>query len=68
MTRVGYYDDPVFGEHDAGPGHPERPARLDAVRRGLREAGLVDALVSLAPRDATRDELLRVHSATHVDR
>ena len=68
MTRVGYYDDPAFGEHDAGPGHPERPERLDAVRRGLREAGLVDALVPLAARDATREELLRVHSAVHVDR
>ena len=68
MTRVGYYDDPVFGEHDAGPGHPERPARLDAVRRGLREAGLVDALVRLPPREATRAELLRVHAPAHVDR
>ncbi len=66
--RVACYDDPVFGEHDAGPGHPERPARLEAARRGLREAGLVEALVPLAPRDATRDELLRVHSPAHVDR
>ena len=66
--RVGYYDDRVFAEHDAGPGHPERPERLEAVRRGLREGRLLDALVPLAPRDATREELLRVHSATHVDR
>ena len=29
------YDDPLFREHDAGAGHPERPERLDAVRRGL---------------------------------
>jgi acetoin utilization deacetylase AcuC-like enzyme len=68
VSRVGYFDDPVFGEHDAGPGHPERPARLEAVRRGLREAGLLEALVPLTPRDARREELLRVHSATHVDR
>jgi acetoin utilization deacetylase AcuC-like enzyme len=68
VSRVGYFDDPVFAEHDAGPGHPERPARLEAVRRGLREAGLLDALVALSPREATREELLRVHSAAHVDR
>jgi acetoin utilization deacetylase AcuC-like enzyme len=68
VSRVGYYDDPVFGEHDGGPWHPERPQRLDAVRRGLDEAGLTGALVRLAPREATRDELLRVHSAAHVDR
>jgi acetoin utilization deacetylase AcuC-like enzyme len=68
VTRVAFYDDPVFGEHEAGPGHPERPERLEAVRRGLREGGLVDGLVPLASREATRAELLRVHTPAHVDR
>jgi acetoin utilization deacetylase AcuC-like enzyme len=68
MKRVGFLDDPVFGEHDAGPGHPERPERLDAVRRGLREGGIQGDLVALPPRPATREELLRVHLAGHVDR
>ncbi|HYN04365.1 MAG TPA: histone deacetylase [Vicinamibacteria bacterium] len=68
MARVGFYDDPVLGQHDAGPGHPERPERLEAVRRGLREGGLVGDLVPLPPRPATREELLRVHTAAHVDR
>jgi acetoin utilization deacetylase AcuC-like enzyme len=66
--RVGFYDDPVFGEHDAGPGHPERPERLEAVRRGLRQGGLEGEVVPTAGRPATRDELLRVHSVAHVDR
>ena len=35
---------PLFREHDSGPGHPERPERLDALRRGLREAGLEGTL------------------------
>ena len=65
---VGFYDDPVFGEHDAGAGHPERPERLDAVRRGLRDGGLEKDPVRLAPRAATPEELLRVHTAAHVDR
>jgi acetoin utilization deacetylase AcuC-like enzyme len=68
MMRVGVYDDPVFGEHDAGPGHPERPERLDAVRRGLRQGGLEREVVPLVPRPATREELVRVHTAAHVDR
>ena len=68
MKRVGFCDDPVFREHDAGPGHPERPERLDAVRRGLREGGIEGDLVALPPRAATREELLRVHTADHVDR
>ena len=64
--RVGLYDDPVFREHDSGRGHPERPERLDAVRRGIREAGLEERVHVLAPRRATREELLRVHAADHV--
>ena len=68
MTRVGFYDDPVFAEHDAGPGHPERPERLEAVRRGLRQGGLEGEVVPMAPRAATREELLRVHTPQHVER
>jgi acetoin utilization deacetylase AcuC-like enzyme len=66
--RVGLYDHPLFREHDAGPGHPECAERLDAVRRGLLAAGLESRLELLAPRPATRDQLLRVHSEAHVAR
>ena len=67
VPRVGIYDSPVFREHDAGAGHPERPERLDAIRLGLLDADLEGRLESMAPRDATRDELTRVHTAAHVD-
>lgn len=66
MVRVGFYEDPLFREHDAGLGHPERPGRLDAVRRGLREAGLEARLRLLSPRPATAQELTRVHTPEHV--
>src|SRR6266568_8234803 len=66
--RVLLYDDPVFREHDAGRGHPERPERLDAVRRGLREAGLEAGLRLADPRDATAGELRRVHTESHLAR
>jgi acetoin utilization deacetylase AcuC-like enzyme len=66
--KVGFYDDPAFREHEAGAGHPERPARLDAVERGLASAGLLERLQRLRPREATRAELERVHAATHVER
>jgi acetoin utilization deacetylase AcuC-like enzyme len=66
--RVGLYDHPAFREHDAGPDHPERPARLDAARRGIKEAGLEPRLQLLPPRPASRDELRAVHSAAHIDR
>ena len=64
--RVGLYDDPLFRKHDAGYGHPERPDRLEAVRRGIWQAGLEPQLQMLAPRPATSAELLRVHTAGHL--
>ncbi|MFC5583015.1 histone deacetylase family protein [Rhodanobacter terrae] len=53
-------------QHDPGPGHAERPARLRAVLQALdhdRHAAL-DRVE--APR-ATREQLLRVHSNAHVE-
>ncbi len=67
MSRVGFCLDPVFAEHDAGSAHPERPERLDAVRRGLERAGLLPDLRALPARPASREELLRVHTPEHVD-
>jgi len=66
--RLGLYDHPAFREHDAGPGHPERPARLDAARRGIREAGLEPRVEILTPPPAGREELRAVHTAGHIDR
>jgi len=47
--------------------HPERPARLAAVRAGAELAGLEDDLVLVTPRPASRDELERVHPAAWLD-
>jgi acetoin utilization deacetylase AcuC-like enzyme len=68
LHRVLFYDDPLFREHDAGDGHPERPDRLDAVRRGLREGGLEPKLIAAPMRPVTTEELLRVHTEEHVAR
>ena len=57
---------PRFQEHTTPPGHPERPERaevFDAIAREWRDRGGQVA----EPRPATREELLRVHDAGHVD-
>jgi acetoin utilization deacetylase AcuC-like enzyme len=57
---------PRFQEHTTPPGHPERPERaevFDRVAMDWRDRG--GRVVE--PRPATRDELLRVHDAAHVD-
>lgn len=59
--------DPVFAQHDTGRGHPERSERLDAVREGIERAGLREALVPLAVREATEADLLRVHPASYLE-
>jgi acetoin utilization deacetylase AcuC-like enzyme len=57
---------PDLDRHDAGPAHPERPARVRAALAGIDEAGLRDAVVTLEPRRATEDELARVHSVDYL--
>jgi acetoin utilization deacetylase AcuC-like enzyme len=66
-------EDPIFVEHDPGRGHPERPARLEAVHAGITQAGRDlggdgELFSPLPPRDATLDEITGVHSLAHVDR
>ena len=58
--------DPSFLGHDTGPGHPETAERLRRIVRGLRHDP-VDGTTWVEPRPATRDELIAVHSAVHVD-
>ena len=54
-------------DHVAGRDHPERPARLRAVLDGIEHAGVTDALVRVAPRAATREELELVHPPAFLD-
>ena len=70
------YDAPVsvllihsdrFAEHQTPPGHPERSERaevLDAVANRWRRQGAE----IVAPRAATREQLLRVHVGDYVQR
>jgi len=56
-----------FAEHQTPPGHPERPERaevMDAVTERWRERGLE----IVAPREATREQLGRVHGADYLRR
>ncbi|MDO8391405.1 MAG: histone deacetylase [Actinomycetota bacterium] len=61
-THAAYLD------HLAGPRHPERPERLNAVWEGVQLAGLAEALEPLVPVAATRAELERVHPMHYLDR
>ena len=50
----------------AGRPHPECPERLDAVLRGLGEAGLLNRLARVDARAATEEELLLCHTREYL--
>ena len=54
-------------DHDAGPRHPERPARLEAVLDHLKATGLLDELTLVEAPQAGRAQLAAVHAADYVD-
>jgi len=67
MPDLLYVSDERFLDHDPGHGHPERPARLEAIERGLLAAGIEESVTRVAPRAATVEELTRVHPRPFVD-
>jgi acetoin utilization deacetylase AcuC-like enzyme len=53
--------------HDMGPGHPECPARLDAINAQLRDDGLLAELRCLDAPLALKEDLERVHQKAYVE-
>ncbi len=64
---LGYVLDEVFVQHRAPLGHPERPARAEAVRDALVAAGVRERGRQIEARIATDDELGRVHGGAYLD-
>ena len=64
--RLFVVDDARFDLHAAPVPHPEQPARLRAIRRGLVTPLRKSSAELVAPRMATQEELLRVHTPEHV--
>jgi len=60
-----FHDDCL--KHDNGPGHPERPDRLVAIRKRLAERGLLDRLLLLQPDEAPLDSLALVHDRSYIE-
>src|ERR1022692_2122445 len=59
--------DPLYERHIPGPGHPERPARFDAVLSALDHAGLTAKMLRIPPRAATEDELAACHPRKYIE-
>ncbi len=65
MVRL--YTDPRMLDHVTPQRHPERPERLQAILRHLDRIDMTKRCPAGTVREATREELGRVHSALHLD-
>ncbi|AKQ56375.1 histone deacetylase family protein [Bordetella hinzii] len=63
-----YLTHPSCKLHEMGSWHPECPQRLDAISDQLLANGLMPYLGEKQAPAATREDILRVHSAYHLDR
>lgn len=67
MTKLGIVLDKLYFDHDNGMGHPESQERLFAIVDMLRETRLLEEVVRIEPRDATKEEITLVHDPKHFD-
>lgn len=59
--------DARFHRHDTGA-HPESAARLVSIEQAFARRNSLQGVLSLTPREATREELGQAHHADHVQR
>jgi acetoin utilization deacetylase AcuC-like enzyme len=64
---VTLFTDRRMLDHTPPPRHPERPERLQAVLRQLERTGLSKRCPAGTVREATREELERVHAQRYLD-
>ncbi|MDB5895828.1 MAG: deacetylase [Rhodoferax sp.] len=66
MNKTGYFSSPACRKHEMGHGHPECPARLDAIEDRLLISGVGDALDRRDAPTASLADLELAHTRTHV--
>jgi acetoin utilization deacetylase AcuC-like enzyme len=66
LTRTALIYDEVFREHNTGS-HPENASRVEQVHAYLKSQPVFKRLLTVAPRPASEDELLLVHSKSYID-
>ena len=69
MEKTGIIFSQGYLLHRTGEGHPESPARLRAIMRGIKRSRLLESerCVLIEPRIASLDELKTVHSSRYIN-
>lgn len=68
MGNFGIVHDERFKLHGTGHGHPERPARLDAIDTALRESGVLGDAVRIDPEPIDAATLEARHASSYIER
>ena len=66
VSKTGYYTHRDCRKHDMGPGHPECPARLDAIEDRLLVSGVADALEQREAPLASLADIELAHDRMHI--
>ncbi len=67
MAKVGIVLDKLYVDHDNGMGHPETHERILAIVDMLNFTKLIDEVVKITPRDASKEEITLVHTVAHFE-
>ncbi|MGX5662332.1 histone deacetylase family protein [Diaphorobacter nitroreducens] len=66
VSKTGYYTHRDCWKHEMGPGHPECPARLDAIEDRLLVTGVADALQHCEVPLASLADIELAHDRMHM--
>ncbi|MBN8504100.1 MAG: histone deacetylase family protein [Burkholderiales bacterium] len=66
QVSTAYFTHPSYLRHDMGAGHPECPARLQAIDEALRDTGLIERLTCVEARAAQWQDLQLAHDAAYL--
>jgi acetoin utilization deacetylase AcuC-like enzyme len=67
LASTGIVRDPVFLTHQNVASHPECPRRLVVINGLLDSDAMAGRFVEVPAREATDEEILRIHSSEHLD-
>ena len=65
--RTAYITHDECLKHDMGEGHPECPARINAINDQLIASGILNFLTHYEAPKASKDQLSRVHNRDYID-
>ena len=67
MTATGVVWDRAYLDHVTDEGHPDHPRRLEPLYRRLEETAGDHPFISIAPIEASDEEILLVHSPAYLE-